>query len=355
MGKGIDVTMIAVDFFCGGGGLTKGLSNAGIRVLGGYDSCQAYKDTYENNNKCKFVGMDIRDVDTTQIYSDFPEIKGNEDNLLLSGCAPCQPFSAQRRSRLEHSDVNLLIEFGRIISIIKPAYILVENVPGLKGKGEVVFKSFIKTLSENGYMYAYKIVNAKDYGVPQNRNRLVIIASRLFQPVIPDGLYGKDKKPYKTVREAIEHYPSIAAGESCEAIPNHSASSLSSLNMERIKATPPSGGDRRSWPNHLILDCHNNGHNGHTDVYGRMDWDKVAPTLTARCYSLSNGRYGHPEQNRAISLREAAAIQSFRDDYVFYGNTMSIGRQIGNAVPVKLAEELARYIVRMSKNIQLES
>jgi len=354
MGKGTDATMIAIDFFCGGGDLTKGLTNAGIKVLGGYDNCQDYKETYETNNKCKFICRDIRAVDKSTVYAEFSEIAGNEDDLLLSGCAPCQPFSLQRRSKKEHVDVNLLAEFGRIVAAIKPAHIIVENVPGLRGKGEKVLHSFLETLSQNKYFYAYRIVNAKDYGVPQNRNRLVIIASRFFQPVMPEGSYGPNKLPYVTVREAIGKYPPIEAGASCESVPNHVASLLSELNMERIEATPISGGDRRSWPNHLMLECHKNGYTGHTDVYGRMDWRKVSPTLTAKCYSLSNGRYGHPEQNRAISLREAAAIQTFPDDYVFYSNTMSIGKQIGNAVPVRLAEELAKYIVRMSTNCKLE-
>ncbi len=272
----------------------------------------------------------------------------------------CYP-DAHHASRLVHSAVlhtnilikNLLTEFGRLVIAIRPAYILVENVPGLKGRGEAVFKKFIDQLSINGYMFAYRVVNAKDYGVPQNRKRLVIVASRLFQPIIPEGLYGKDKLPYRTVRDAIAHYPPIEAGGVDNTFYNHSSSTLSPLNMARIEATPHSGGDRRAWPGNLVLACHND-HDGHTDVYGRMFWDQVSPALTARCYSLSNGRYGHPEQNRAISLREAAALQSFPDDYIFYGNTMSVGRQIGNAVPVKLAEELARYIVHMSRNAQLE-
>jgi len=354
LGKGIDDAVIALDFFCGGGGITKGLMNSGIKVLGGFDCCNDYRDTYEKNNRCKFISMDIRDVEKTYIYSEFPEIERNKDDLLLAGCAPCQPFSSQRRAKNEHTDVNLLTEFGRILQCIRPEHALVENVPGLKGKGKAVFSAFLKTLEDCGYFYAYKVINAKDYGVPQNRNRLALIASRFFRPIIPEGTYGKDKLPYATVRDAIAHYPPIKAGEDCISIPNHKASSLSDINMERIVATPHSGGDRRAWPKHLILACHNNGHKGHTDVYGRMDWEKVSPTLTARCYSLSNGRYGHPEQDRAISLREAATIQSFPDEYVFYGNTMSIGKQIGNAVPVRLAEELGKYIVRKAKNIQLE-
>ena len=346
--------MIAIDFFCGGGGLTKGLTNAKIKVLGGYDSCKDYVKTYETNNKCKYICKDIRTVDKAEVYASFPEIKENEDDLLLSGCAPCQPFSLQRRSKTEHVDVNLLSEFGRLVEEIKPAHILVENVPGLRGKGEKVFNSFLELLSKNDYLYDYSIVNAKYYGIPQNRNRLIIIASRFFQPHIPEGPYGKDKLPILTVRQAISQYPPIEAGNKNTSISNHVSSSLSALNMERIKKTPHSGGDRRSWPDSLVLKCHKSGYTGHTDVYGRMDWDKVSPTLTARCFSLSNGRYGHPEQNRAISLREAAAIQSFPDDYVFFGTTMSIGKQIGNAVPVKLAEELAKYIVRMSTNCKLK-
>ena len=346
--------MIAIDFFCGGGGLTRGLINAGITVLGGYDNCPDYKETYEKNNHCKFICKDIHSVEKEQVYQEFPQIVGNEDNLLLSGCAPCQPFSSQRRAKNVHADVNLLMEFGRIVDAIKPAHILIENVPGLKGKGKTIFDSFITTLDKNGYFYVYGIVNAKNYGVPQNRNRLVVIASRFFRPIIPEGMYGNNKLPYVTVKDTILHYPPIEVGTSNMDIPNHSAASLSEQNQKRIKATPHSGGDRRSWPSDLVLDCHSNGHTGHTDVYGRMAWDKEAPTLTARCYSLSNGRYGHPEQDRAISLREAAALQSFDDKYVFYGNMVSIGKQIGNAVPVKMAQELAKYILRNSQNTQLK-
>ena len=212
MGNGIDEAMISIDFFCGGGGITKGLINSGIEVLGGFDFCNDYRDTYEKNNWCKFISMDIRDVGKTHIYSEFPEIDGNEDNLLLAGCAPCQPFSSQRRAQNEHTDVNLLTEFGRIVEFIRPAHVLVENVPGLMGKGKAVFSAFLKTLEDCGYFYTYKIINAKDYGVPQNRNRLALIASRFFRSIIPEGTYGEDKLPYVTVRDAIAHYPPIKAG-----------------------------------------------------------------------------------------------------------------------------------------------
>ena len=353
MGKGFNDAMIAIDFFCGGGGLTKGLINAGIDVLGGYDSCPDYKDTYEKNNGAKYVCTDIRNLKKEEVYKTFSQIKGKEDNLLLCGCAPCQPFSSQRHTHSIHKDVNLLVEFGKIVEAIKPAHVFVENVPGIQKSGKQVLDQFLAILNNNGYFYAHKVVNAKKYGVPQNRQRFVLIASRFFQPIIPEGTYGTVENPYLTVRDAIEKYPAIEAGASDISIPNHQAVSLSELNLERIRNTPHSGGDRRSWPSKLVLACHSNGHTGHTDVYGRMDWNKVAPTLTARCYSLSNGRYGHPIQDRAISLREAAALQSFEDDYIFFGSLASIGKQIGNAVPIKLAESLAKYILRSTQKAML--
>jgi len=150
-----------------------------------------------------------------------------------------------------------------------------------------------------------------------------------------------------TVRDAISHFPSIKAGQRHNVVPNHVTASISELNLERLRNTPHDGGDRRSWPKRLFLDCHSNGHTGHSDVYGRLAWDLPAPTLTARCHSISNGRYGHPEQDRAISLREAAALQSFPDGYVFHGSNKHIAQQIGNAVPVVFAESLGRHLVKI--------
>ncbi len=178
-------------------------------------------------------------------------------------------------------------------------------------------------------------------------------AGCLCLPALPPRTHGPGLLPYWTVRDAVCHYPPIRAGETHPSIPNHRAAALSALNLERIQRVPPDGGDRRSWPPGLTLPCHRNGYEGHTDVYGRMWWDRPAPTLTTRCDSLSNGRYGHPQQHRAISLREAAALQSFPDDYIFYGGSKrSIALQIGNAVPVRLAETLGRHIVEMRRALR---
>ena len=165
---------------------------------------------------------------------------------------------------------------------------------------------------------------------------------------LPDQTHGRGLSPYATVRDAIRRFPMLRAGSEHETIPNHSAAEISEINMERLRNTPHDGGDRRSWPERLILSCHRNGYQGHTDVYGRMYWDsKPAPALTGKCNSVSNGRYGHPTQNRAISLREAAAIQTFPDDYVFYGSKVSIALQIGNAVPALLGRVLGEHVLNI--------
>ncbi len=336
--------MNAVDFFCGGGGMTKGLLNADINVVLGIDSNAACRMTYEENNEVPFLAQDVRELTAETLIADHPEL-GNADELFLVGCAPCQPFSSQRRVHYEHVSHNLLDEFGRMVEEFNPAHILFENVPGIQRAGAAVLQRFTNLLENLGYNYDMGVVNAKNYGVPQNRRRFVLIASRVFVPAIPPATHGNELLPYETVYNSIHHFPEVAAGEIDLNIPNHTASELSELNMERIQNTPHDGGDRRAWPERLVLACHQGEYTGHTDVYGRMAWTSVAPTLTSKCYSISNGRYGHPVQNRAITLREAASLQTFPVDYVFHGGKGEIGRQIGNAVPVLMAQVLGGYVL----------
>ncbi|MEI7884381.1 MAG: DNA cytosine methyltransferase [Clostridia bacterium] len=335
--------MIAIDFFCGGGGMTKGLMDAGIDVLFGLDSNPYCRDTYEKNNLIPYLCHDIQKVSSKELISKYPALKKNED-LLMVGCAPCQPFSLLRKGTEEHISVNLLSEFGRLMAELRPAHIIVENVPGIKGRGQDVLEKFLILLKENGYSHSAKVVNAKNYGVPQSRKRFILIASRIFVPKIPEFTHGDGFLPYKTVSDAIRKYPDLKAGEDNINIPNHRASGMSEKTLERIKATPHDGGGRLDWPDNLWLECHKNGFMGHSDVYGRMAWNSISPTLTVKCFSISNGRFGHPDQDRAISLRESAALQSFPDDYIFYGNMQEVGKQIGNAVPVLLAKHIGEYI-----------
>lgn len=345
--------MIAFDFFCGGGGLSKGLELSGIEVVAGFDIVENYRETYEYNHKARFICEDVRNINRRTLEQLYPRLRWNRQNLLLAGCVPCQPFSSQRKSQEAHADRTLLDSFGRIIADVLPGFVLLENVPGIMNKGADVFKKFINLLIENQYYIHCGILNAKNYGVPQNRKRFILIASRFIQPNFPIATHGKGLLPYETVEKAIRQYPPVAAGASNLDIPNHQAALVSPLNLERLQNTPHSGGSRTDWPDRLVLKCHRGIYTGHTDVYGRMDWNMVAPTLTAKCTSISNGRYGHPEQDRAITLREAAKLQSFDDEYVFFGCPQSISRQIGNAVPVLMARVLGDYIIDLRRRARV--
>ena len=336
--------MKAIDLFCGAGGLTQGLRRAGWDVVLGIDVDSAVGETYVNNNPgSKFLSADLRIINGDDIHALTGSIPSEE--LLLAGCAPCQPFSKQRRSvdRARFSDATLLLEFARLVRALRPRAVLMENVPGItRNPGRVVLNDFLQTLRENGYDPAHCIVNACDYGVPQHRRRYVLLTVKGATVALPQ----RHNASTNTVRSAIDGFPVIEAGETHRSVPNHYSARLSQLNLSRIKATPADGGSRRNWPQNLELECHKNDGIGFSDVYGRMWWDRVAPTLTSRCNSLSNGRFGHPEQHRAISLREAAALQSFSDDYEFFGPKNRIAQWIGNAVPVRFAEVLGVTALR---------
>ena len=343
--------MKAFDFFCGAGGLTRGLIDAGIEVIAGYDSDEKCRSTYEHNNPgTTFVHEDIRSVSSADILL---RLQSHEtaDNVLFAACAPCQPFSSQRKRYTKSQNARLLNAFSRLVESVQPAFVLIENVPGMaRVQGFSTYRRFLKTLSLNGYRYDSRVLDAKHFGVPQNRRRLVLMASKKGSITLPTPIFGKNLRPFMTVRETINRFPQINAGEAHPEVPNHVAASVSPLNLMRLRNTPHDGGDRRAWPQSIWLNCHKGTYSGHTDVYGRLYWDRPAPTLTGRCNSLSNGRYGHPDQDRAISLREAASLQSFPGDYIFFGSNNHIAMQIGNAVPVRLAQQLGEHILNTARN-----
>lgn len=341
--------MIAVDVFCGAGGLTKGLIDAGIDVRLGIDIDRTLAETYERNNPtAKFMCANVSTLSGETLL----ERAGVSDpnDLLLAGCAPCQSFSKQRRGRFQTPERTLLGAFGRLVAEIRPGWILIENVPGItEVPGFSTYRRFVRLLRALGYRFQQGVLNAAMYGVPQHRRRFILIASQHCTPTLPRPNIREGKVVIETVRKWISHLPPIAAGESHPSVPNHVAARLSELNLRRIRATPHDGGDRRSWPRELQLSCHvQAGTKSYSDVYGRMWWDRVAPTLTGRCTSLSNGRFGHPEQDRAISLREAASLQTFPEDYVFFGPRTRISQWIGNAVPVAFARALGRHILELT-------
>ena len=317
--------------------------------MAGVDSDEQCRLSYEKNNRgVKFVAKDIREVTIAELKR-LAGVKSFSE-MLFAGCAPCSPFSQKRKAPEPSNDLTLLMEFGRIVAKAKPGYVLIENVPGLANvPGYSTFRRFVRLLEVNGYRNRIKIdvLDAKRFGVPQTRRRLVLIATRKGTPSLPKPKYGTKNRPFKTVRQTIARFPVLRAGSRHATIKNHVASAVTPKNIERLMATPPDGGDRRDWPPRLRLACHPEGYEGHTDAYGRMWWDAPAPTLTGRCHSISNGRYAHPTQRRAISLREAAALQTFPDGYAFFGSHRHIALQIGNAVPVRLASELGKHLLRL--------
>ena len=333
----------AIDLFCGAGGLTRGISESGIRVAKGIDMDGTVAETYEKNNPgATFVKADIRRISPAEIM-DGIDLGGTD--LLIAGCAPCQPFSKHMDgSKRRDSRRSLIMCLADIIGALKPEYVLVENVPGFGRSENRYHREFTKIIKKHGYQYDEKVVNCAEYGVPQSRKRYVLLGAIGRDIRIPSGTYGYRGREFRTVMDAISKYPKISAGVSSDRVPNHSAMRLSESNLKRIRSTPRNGGSMGDIPSRMRTRCHKD-HSGHTDTYGRMGWHNPSPTLTCRCNSLSNGRFGHPVQNRAITVREAAALQTFPDDYVFHSSDTRNAAHVGNAVPVVLARVLGRAIV----------
>ena len=336
--------IVGIDLFCGLGGLTYGLSLGGVCVVAGVDIDPQCRGPYERNNAARFIEGDVRSL----TGADLRVLWGGEHATLLAGCAPCQPFSTYSRSARPAGDDDkwyLVAEFGRLVRESTPDFITVENVPQLADHR--VFQQLLAILAERYHVW-WDIVQCMDYGVPQTRKRLVLLASRCGEiGLVPPRLVNCHGSA--TVRETIADLPALVAGETHPGDPLHSAASLSDLNIRRIRASTP-GGTWRDWPAELRADCHRRD-TGETypSVYGRMEWDAPAPTITTQCFGYGNGRFGHPEQDRAISLREAAMLQTLPRTYELLARGERpkfaiLGRLIGNAVPVRLGEVVAESL-----------
>lgn len=336
-----------VDLFCGVGGLSHGMFRKGFKIIAGFDVDQTCKYAYEVNNNATFVGQDINTVTKSQIDKLFE----GYDIKILAGCAPCQPFSsyAFKVKEKDENKYDLLYQYGRLVREVKPDIITMENVSQiLSFKQKPVLQDFISMLEEHEYHVSYQIVYCPDYGIPQTRKRLVLLASRFGKINLVPPTHTPEN--YVTVRDAIGHLPAINAGETYELDRLHRSKMLTDINLKRIKATPLNGG-WKDWPEDLRLECHKKeSGKSYCSVYGRMNWDMPSPTMTTLCTGLGNGRFGHPEQDRAISLREAAIFQSFPDNYHFFqpNEDVAMGkasRYIGNAVPPRLGEITAESII----------
>ena len=354
----VNKNIAVFDFFCGCGGTSRGFQKAGLDIVFALDIDPDAKSTFVTNFPATtFSDKSIVNFSKSDLK---PVLDLHKDSLkLFCGCAPCQPFTKQNTESPKYDKrKSLLTQFGRVIEDCLPDFVFVENVPGLqrvpKNK-RGPFPAFEKLLRELGYNLSFGVVAAQDYGAPQYRRRFVLLASRHGEITLPAPTHGKKgTAPYKTVRDAIADLPTIKAGEAYAGtdIFNHRAAELSKMNLRRMRVTPHDGGGRTDWQKRLWPKCYKRKnsdgkiHDGHTDCYGRMWWDRPATGLTTRCISYSNGRFGHPEQDRAISIREAARLQGFDDDFEFMGNLNSMAKQIGNAVPVDLAHAMGTHFVK---------
>lgn len=334
-----------IDLFCGVGGLTHGLELAGLNVVAGFDIEESCRYAYEQNNRAVFINKDITIVTENDLNQLYPQncIK------ILVGCAPCQPFSKYTKRYRKDGPMDdkwrLLYSFARLIKEVKPEIISMENVPELSH--EQVFADFIQNLETLNYNVSWSIVNCPEYGVPQYRKRLVLLASNLGELELIPPTHNENN--YVTVRDAIGELPFLVDGATDANDVMHQASRLSPINRQRIRQSIP-GGTWRDWDENLQLECHKKKTGrSYPSVYGRMLWDSPSPTITTQFYGLGNGRFGHPEQNRALSLREGAILQSFPPEYQFVPpnqqfNKRTLGTHIGNAVPVELGHAIGMSI-----------
>lgn len=339
----------AVDLFCGIGGLTYGLQKSGIKVVAGIDNDETCKFAYETNNGSSFISADIKKYSA----KDINKLYSNDAIKVLVGCAPCQPFSShafKNKSKNKTLDArwDLLAYYGKIIEETLPDIVSMENVRGIVKTD--IFKNFLSVLEKNDYNVDYKIVYAPDYGAPQNRNRLILLASRLGEIKVPEPTHTKDN--YVTVKDTIKKLQPLEAGQTSKRDPLHRAKNISEINVQRIKQSK-SNGTWRDWDKKLLPECYKkDSGQTYTSVYGRMGWDGVSPTITTQFFNYGSGRFGHPTQDRALSLREGALLQTFPEDYDFgeIKSMTTVARHIGNAVPPVLGTVIGETIKKHLNN-----
>ncbi len=350
----------AIDFFCGAGGMTFGLSQAGIDVLAGIDNDPSCKETYEiNNHGSKFIEADIHELSEEQL-AELTGTEKNDESLIFIGCSPCQYWTKINTDKNKAKQTkNLLGEFQRFVAYFRPGYVVIENVPGLyTNKKENVLSNFLNFLDNERYSYDHDLIYAYLHGVPQTRKRYLLMASRVAREIrLPE----KETDDSLIVRNFIgvdNGFHPIEAGTRDDTEFIHTSAALSEENKRRISMTPKDGGTRMCWKDdqELQIPAYEGKDNLFRNVYGRIFWDKPGPTITTKFHSLSNGRFGHPEEDRAISLREGATLQTFPKTYKFkYPSIITKARHIGNAVPPELAKRIGITIIRSWENAVISS
>jgi DNA (cytosine-5)-methyltransferase 1 len=345
-----EVAASVVDLFCGAGGLSYGFKSEALNVAAGIDIDEACRFPYEENNGAPFLRKDVGKLTA----SDLDGLFAPNTVRILVGCAPCQPFSTYNQKN-ENPDWKLLEAFGDLIDAARPDIVSMENVPRLLAfRGGKIFDAFVEKLRAADYHVVWGVLYGPDFGLAQTRSRLVLLASMLGPIAMPVPTH--DLKKHRTVKDEIGELPALTHGEIDEHDSLHRASRLSPTNAKRIASAKP-GGTWRDWEPDLVASCHKvDTGKGYSSVYGRMTWSAPSPTITTQFYGFGNGRFGHPEQDRALSLREGALLQGFPRDYQFAApgeriHFKKIGRMIGNAVPVTLASAIARAVKQHLKGI----
>lgn len=340
----------AIDIFAGGGGLTVGLKRAGFHVVAAVEIEQHAFATYKTNHpEVKAFKQDIRTVKGESLL----ELSPNRKIDLLSGCPPCQGFSrlTARHRRVDPRD-ELVLEMSRLVREVQPLMVMMENVPGLPTKGKRFFEELLQELESLGYIVEWDVLQVADYGVPQSRKRLVLLAGKGFSVHLPKATHsqtGTDGlQPWRTLHDAIGFMPEPAVLLDTQAKGGpqrfnwHVVRKISQRTLEILREARP-GESRSKLPEALRPPCHKNRQEGFSNVYGRMAWDQVSSTITGGCTTVSKGRFGHPEKDRTISVREAALLQTFPIDYIFDTPYIDhVCEIVGNALPCDFAEVLAR-------------
>ena len=329
-----------IDAFAGAGGLSLGMSNAGLQSIYAFDLDELSCETHRVN-----LGglIECRSIDKVRPRNLIDRV-GIPD--VVVGGPPCQGFSTQRRGSPSDRRNDLVIQYFRFAIAMNPRVIVMENVPGVLGtRGRTHMTDVLNLLHKHGYDIVTSVIDAVNFGVPQHRRRAIVVAwdPARAKPLNLDQL--TQARHIRTVRDAIGDLPSppLNCTEHPE-FPNHTRVRMSKLNLERIGYVPQGGG-RLDVPEHLWLPCHRTGTHRHLDVYGRLSWDKPAGTITAMFDNFTRGRFAHPSENRNITNREGARLQSFPDSYVFTGPKKDVARQVGNAVPPLLAQAIGRQVI----------